>query len=256
VGGNPMLLLATRTTENPQDYAQAIDWFKRIGVQVEKIVETKVEPEAWAHYQQYRDRGVELLERLDQVNREHFIPALEDGQMAEFDLPEPKVRRFGGGSAIYVYELPEEWGIDSQIAINGGLTESVAVASCSPATTERLMKEISLDVDTSLDLKRPAAAVFHFQFGNMIDAIRPWIDYGFDVATGKLKVEKDEDAESESSDDQQAQQAAIAMQMGFVMPQIQQFLDFTTALKSFSSVTYEDDGVWVTHSETHFEDLE
>jgi hypothetical protein len=321
VGGSPTLFLAARTKENPQDYEQMIEWIKRIGVQVEKIVETKVDPEEWANYQKYRDRGAELLERLDQVNREHFMPALEDGQMAlvmdtsaeskrwfrdmpespkplpmvelafvtsvsnaehlrrgmvetfdivkdavalardihpeeipEFELPEPEVRRFSDGAAMYVYELPEEWGIDSQVAINGGLTDSVAVVSCAPTTTERLLEETALDIDTSLDVKRPAAAVSHFQFAKMIDAARPWIDYGFDVATGKLKVEQADDAESQP-DDAQAQQQAIAMQLGFVMPQVQQFLDFTTALRNFSSVTYEDDGVWVTHSETHFEDL-
>ncbi len=82
VGGNPLLFLAGRSKESPEDYEQAVEWVKRIGVQVEKIVEAKVPAEDWAKYQQYRDRGVELLNRLDQANREHFIPALADGQSA------------------------------------------------------------------------------------------------------------------------------------------------------------------------------
>ena len=45
------------------------------------------------------------------------------------------------------------------------------------------------------------------------------------------------------------------MQMGFIMPQVQQFLEVSTALQSISSVTYEEDGIWVTHSEMHVEDL-
>ncbi len=43
--------------------------------------------------------------------------------------------------------------------------------------------------------------------------------------------------------------------MGFVMPQFYQFLDVVSALRSATSITYEEEGVWVTHSETHIEDL-
>ena len=82
VGGNPLLFLAGRSNESPEDYEQAVEWVKRIGVQVEKIVEAKAPAEDWAKYQQYRDRGLALLERLDRANREHFIPALADGQSA------------------------------------------------------------------------------------------------------------------------------------------------------------------------------
>jgi hypothetical protein len=39
------------------------------------------------------------------------------------------------------------------------------------------------------------------------------------------------------------------------MPQVYQFLDVASALRSVSSLTYEEDRVWITHSETHFEDL-
>ena len=322
VGGDPTLFVAARSTDDAEDYDQAVEWVKRIAVQIEEIAESKADPDDWARYQQYRDRAVELLERLDRANREHLIPAFQDGQSAlvidtsaqskqwsdqmpespkplpmlelaivlgvsdaehlrqgvaayvdivrdaiklaheidpeeapEFELPEPERRSLDAGGTVYVYALPEEWGIDDKIAFNAGLTDTVAVISCSPATTERLLKETSLEVDTSIDLKRPAAVVAHLQFADFVNAIRPWIDYGFDVATGKLKLETEDEEEGEADDEADAQQQAMVMQMGFVMPQIQQFLDFTTALRSFSSVTYEDDGVWVTHSETHIEDL-
>jgi hypothetical protein len=322
VGGNPLAFIATRSKENPQDYEQAVDWVKRIGRQVEKIVESKVAPEQWARYQQYRDRGIALLERLDRANREHFIPALTDGQSAlvvdtaiqskqwvqqlpespkplpmlelaivcsvsdaehlrqgiaevvdviedaialareaspevvpEFEIPEPEKRELEGGGTAYVYSLPEAWGLDSKVALNAGLTDTAVVASWSPETTERLLKKSGLDVDTSLDLDRPAAVISHFQFSKLVQSVRPWIDYGFDVATGKLKVEGEDSNEEGSDQEAEAQRAAMAMQMGFIMPQIQQFLEVSTAIKSFSSVTYEEDNLWITHSETHFEDL-
>jgi hypothetical protein len=321
VGGSPLLFLAGRSKESPEDYEQAVEWVKRIGVQVEKIVESKAPPEDWARYQQYRDRGLELLERLDRANREHFIPALADGQSAlvvdtaaestrwarqmpespnplpmlelafvasvsdaehlrqgivetvdvaedalalarefnpdevpEFEVPEPEKRELEGGGTVYVYSLPEEWGLDTKVAVNAGLTDTTVVASWSPETTQRLLKKTDLDVDTSLDVDRPAAVIAHFQFAKLIGAVRPWLDYGFAVATGQLKVEDDEDDESE--EEANSDQAAIAMQLGFIIPQVQQILQVTTALKSVSSVTYEEDGLWITHSEVHLEDVE
>jgi hypothetical protein len=320
VGGDPLLFLAGRSKESPADYERAVEWIKRIALQVEQIAESKASAEDWAKYQQVRDRGVELLKRLDRANRNHFIPALADGQSAlvidtaaestrwiaqmpespkplpmlelalvasvsdadhlrqgivelfdiaeeahalareinpeevpEFEVPDAEKRELAGGGTIYAYPLPEEWGLDSNVAPNAGLTDTAAVVSWSPQTTERLLKETELDVDTSLKLDRPAAVVSHFQFAKLINSIRPWIDYGFDVATGKIKAEDEEG--NDSDDEVSNEQAAMAMQMGFILPQIQQFLQVSTALQSVSSVTYEEDGVWITHSETRLEDL-
>jgi hypothetical protein len=200
------------------------------------------------HLRQGVEEYIDILQDALQLARE-----INPDETPRFELPEPKRRSLDAGGTIYVYPLPEAWGIDEQIAFNAGLTDTAAVISASPATTERLLREVPLEVDTSIDLKRPAAVVSHVQFADFVNAVRPWIDYGFDVATGKLKLEsEEEDAESDEADPQQQQ---IVMQMGFVMPQIQQFLDFTTALRSASSVVYEQDGVWVTHSELHIADL-
>jgi hypothetical protein len=323
VGGNPTLLLATRSKEDPEDYDRGVEWLKRVAVQVEKILQAKADPDDWARYQQIREEAVGLLERLDRANREHLLLAFQDGQSAlvvdtsaqskqwsnkmpespnplpmfelalvlsvsdadhlrqgatqyfdvvqdaialareihpdqvpEFELPEPERRSRDDGGNVYSYALPEEWGVDSQIALNAGVTDNVAVVSLAPATTERLLRESPLEVDSSIDLERPAAVVSHFQIADVVEAIGPWIDYGFDVATGKLKLETEEDDESGADDEENSQQAAIAMQVGMVLPQVQQFLEVFTVIKSISFVTYEDDGVWVTHSETHLEDLE
>jgi hypothetical protein len=184
-----------------------------------------------------------------------LIRELEPEDAADFELPEPEKREIEGGGTLYVYPLPEEWGVDEDIALNAGLASSVAVISTSPATTERLLREEKLDVDTSLDLTRPAAVVANVQFSEFIDSIRPWIDYGFDVAIGKLKVEEDEEEDEEEGETADAP-SPVMLQAGFFIPQLQQFLDVVGALKSASMITYEEDGVWVTHSETRFEDLE
>jgi hypothetical protein len=317
-GGSPMLVFASRSRDTVEDYDSAIEWLTRTAKHVEQIAETKAKPEDWAKYQQYRERIVGLLHRLNEANREYLYPAFADNQGAlvvdvastskqwirhmpaspkplpilgiamvasvsdaerlrqgakeyfavvrdaialarelnpekvpDFDLRKPQKRELEDGSALYVYPLPEEWGVDAQVAPNGGLSDSAAAISMRPETTERLLRPTPLKVDTPLDLNRPAAMVAHFEFHKLIGAIKPWIDYGLDVAMGNLKTDGDDESDAASP----PEQSPMMLQMGFVVPQIHQFLDVASALRSASSVTYQEDGLWVTHSETHFEDL-
>ena len=81
-GGDPMVVVATRSKEDAEGYQRAIEWVKRIAGHIEEIAEAKADPDDWARYLQYRERGLELLRRLDQATREHIIPAFEDGQSA------------------------------------------------------------------------------------------------------------------------------------------------------------------------------
>jgi len=318
-GGNPMVLVASRSKQNIQDYEQCIAWLKQTAKHVEKIAEEKTEPDDWNKYQKYRSRIVALLERLDQANREHLYPALADGQgafildlsatskqwfnkmpespkplpmlelafaatvsdaerlrqgvktyievareayelikeinpreMPELKLPKANVAELPGGGKLYSHALPKNWHVDPQVAVNAGLTDKLVAVSTMPKTTERLLSETTPDFDTSLKLDRPAALVVHVQFSKLVDAARPWLDYAADVATGKLKLHKDEDGE-----DAEQRQAAEqkTMMLAMVFPQIHQFLDLASVLRSATSITYEDNGVWVTHSETHIQDL-
>jgi hypothetical protein len=81
-GGNPMLLVATRTKQSVEDYDQTISRLKRVAAQVELVAKEKAEPEQWARYLELREKGLPLLERLNQATREHLMPALADGQQA------------------------------------------------------------------------------------------------------------------------------------------------------------------------------
>jgi hypothetical protein len=74
------------------------------------------------------------------------------------------------------------------VAVNAGLNDKFVAVSTMPKTTERLLHETTPDLDTSLKLDRPAGMVLHIEFAKMIGAIEPWMDYGIDVASGKLKV--------------------------------------------------------------------
>lgn len=322
VGGNPLLLIASRSKNDAEDYVQLVDWLKRIAGHVEKIAEKRADSDDWAKYKEFRDKGIELLERLDKANREYLLPALADGQgalvldftaksqkwfdkmpespkplpmlevalvtgvsdrekfregvksyidvvrdgyklakeikeddMPELKMPKPNVSDLDGGGKLYTFALPKKWGIDSQVAVNMGLTDKFAAVSSMPATTKRLLSEKLPELDTSLKLDRPAAVVTHIECAKLIDSIRPWIDYGLDVATGKIKPKAEKEDGDTEEDKKPEPPSPMMMQLGFVIPQVHQLLDVFSTMRSVTSMAYEEDGMWVTHSETRIQDL-
>ena len=56
----------------------------------------------------------------------------------------PRSSDMADGGKLYIYPLPEKWGIDPQVAVNAGLTDSFAAVSLMPQTTERLLRETPL----------------------------------------------------------------------------------------------------------------
>src|SRR5262249_19497535 len=82
VGGNPMLVVASRSKQNVQEYDEAIVSIKKLAGDMEKIAEEKVEAEKWAKYQEVRKRVTPLLERLDKATRDYLYPAFAEGQCA------------------------------------------------------------------------------------------------------------------------------------------------------------------------------
>jgi hypothetical protein len=318
VGGDPMLMIATRTKQSVEEYDQTITWLKRVAAQVELIAKEKTDPDRWAEYLEFREKAVPLLDRLNAATREHMMPALADGQQAfvmdaaatsqqwielmpkspqplpmlelglvanvsnaqqlrkgvseyfsviqefigllhemhpdqvpDFQIPAPMTRELPDGGTMYTYMLPGKWGVDSQVAPNVALTDSAAAASSMPAMSERLLRTMPLKIDTSLDVRRPAATVSYFEFARLIEAIKPWVSYGGQIAMGQIKLEDDDDDPSE----QTPEEAQAMMWAGMVLPQIDQCLDVAAAMRSFSNIVYHEDGAWVTHGEVHFQDL-
>jgi hypothetical protein len=82
VGGNPIMFVASRSKDTVDDYDEAVNWLKQTAKHVEQIAQSKTAPEDWAEYLKYRDRGIELLKRIDRANREFMHPAFQDNQGA------------------------------------------------------------------------------------------------------------------------------------------------------------------------------
>jgi hypothetical protein len=144
VGGSPLLLVASRSKQNIQDYEAAIDWLKKTTAHVEKIAEEKSEPEEWAKYQEIRKRAIVLLERLDKANREHLYPALADGQGAFLlDLEAKSKQWFNkmpeSPKALPMFELAFVASVSDAERLRQGVAAYVDVA----VETYKLVKEFN-----------------------------------------------------------------------------------------------------------------
>lgn len=157
------------------------------------------------------------------------------------DLPRPNLTTTKDATTVS-YELPVEWRLDEQIEPNASLTSNIWAVSLFPTYTSRLLESRPLELDSPIDVRRPAAIVAYAQFPKLLDAIGPWVDYGFEIAAKKAQ---------EQGDDPQA----ATMPAGFILPQVHQLLEVVAAIQSYTSVTYVEDDVWVTHSELHVVDV-
>ncbi|MCB9872807.1 MAG: hypothetical protein H6821_01400 [Planctomycetaceae bacterium] len=153
----------------------------------------------------------------------------EPTTIPEFPLPLPDSREFPDGM-VYYYRLPRELGLDKQLSPNAGLSEDTLVLSFVPKTTVRLLAKTPFRAGGLIEQHQGAAgAAFHFSFARLIDAVAPWVDYGIELSG------------QEVSED--------------TVDQIHVGLDIARCFREMSAVTYQQDGVWVTHFATHFEDL-
>ncbi len=176
-----------------------------------------------------------------------LLHEIKPDNFPQFELPPPQERNVPGGK-LYSFPFPAEWGVDSQLAANAALTEDVAVMSMLPDFTGQLLKPVPATIDTTLDLKRPAALVSHFEIAKFIRALGPWVDYGFGVAMGTIRPDDADPIE------QPVDQGAM-LGAGLVVPQVHQVLDVLAAFHSHTSITYRDEDIWVTQAETRFQDV-
>ena len=150
---------------------------------------------------------------------------------ARLPLPEPSERPEG---SLYIYRI-EEAGADKQIAPVAGVTQDVLVLGLLPAHVSRLLAKTPVAAGGVLArTDRPLAAAVSLNWTALIDALTPWVSYGLDQAM-------------ESAGDNPLL-AGARDQIGTALKVLRCFHGVT-------AVTYREEGVWVAHFESRFEDL-
>jgi hypothetical protein len=178
-------------------------------------------------FQGYRELLNEILERAKQFG----APIPEGG------IPSPESKKVSGGTAYY-WPLPDA-GQDKQILPNLCLSDSLLALSVSVKHGERLLATTPLTADGGpLAAKRPATSAAVVNFADYFALLRPWLDFAMPLAL------------------QQAPETAPPGLGKKDFPdQVRTLFDVLGCLRTYSSVTYREGGVTVTHSELVIRDL-
>ncbi len=160
---------------------------------------------------------------------------LSDGHFPDVEVPSPKLAE-GEGGEVASFPLPEDWGLDKQVEVTGGLSKQFAVLTLSRGHAERLLKPsgVSFPGGPLEDWKRPLGGAAVFNWPALVDAAAPWIETGLRSANVP-PVPPGPD--------------------GDVLKQVRTVLDVLRCYKGFTSATYLENGVMVTHSKSVVRDL-
>ncbi len=161
----------------------------------------------------------------------------EPNTIPKIQLPMPKNREFGSG-AVYYFPLPEEAGLDNQIAPAAGLSDSIAVLSPFPLQVKRILDTTALSAASEplSEPNKPMAAASMFDFAGLIDAISPWVEYGFMVA--------------------EQQQSQENVMMKGIQSQVGTILTVMRCLGNATTATFVEDDVVITHFEWRIRDVD
>jgi hypothetical protein len=147
-------------------------------------------------------------------------------------LPPAKLIKTAVGE-VASYPLPDAWGVDPQVAPTFAMSDKVAVITSSPAMAQRLLKATPLKAGGVLaDLQRPRAMAFVFNWAALVDAAKPWVEFGLQQAGASLGEQRE----------------AIAAQVGTV-------LDVLKVLRTVTSEYSIDGPVVVARSHVEYRDL-
>lgn len=191
--------------------------------------------------------GVSDPERLREACRAYreifngLVDALHETapeDIPDFEIPEPKVKETSYGM-LYLFPLPEEWGVDSKIVPNLGLGEHVAVVTISRDHSQRLLKETALKTDGILaDADQPRAMAAVFDWAGLVSAATPWLE----LAARKL-IRQEMGLEPDSPE------GAV------VMDQLHTVLDVLKTIRTCTFESYFEGDVLVTHSFMEVRDI-
>ncbi|MAG93251.1 MAG: hypothetical protein CMJ48_05825 [Planctomycetaceae bacterium] len=188
-------------------------------------------------FSEYHAIAQELIDGMHEIDPD---------QVPQIKLPTPEGERVASGT-MYKLDLPIEWGVDEQIAPNAALSEKVAVLSLSPVTTERLLTPTPLALRTGplADRSRSLAGAGYFNSPALVDAVDAWLQSGIKMFGPLLAM----GLAGPGGDPGQDPLAPILEQYNTVVSVIKCY-------KGYSSATYIENGVTVTHHASVYQDLD
>ncbi len=172
---------------------------------------------------------------------------LKPQDVPDFQIPEPQTKQLTAKAATsYFYPLPEQLSLDPQIVPNAGLSDKVAVLTISHAHSERLLAGTPLKSDRGplADTKKPLAFAVHCDWAAMVTTLSPWVELGVRTFL-----------QSREAAARDAKPNGAADSTEDILKQVRAGLEILKVLRSYSSSTYFEGKVLVTHSETVFKDL-
>ena len=165
-----------------------------------------------------------------------LVSDLSDGEVPKIKLPK-LTRQNTAAGAIYKLTPPKQIGLDDQIAPNYGLSNTTAAFSLLPGHTARLLARNPLKLKGPLARSdRPLQSAFHVDLSSLVDVVLPWVDMGVQMSAGEGDL---------------GEQAQVALITGA----IRQSAELLKAVRGYSSVTYQEQGATVTHSELNVQDV-
>lgn len=211
----------------------------------------------------------------------------DPGSIPSFSIPVPEEKNVDGGT-LYYYPVPDECGIDKQIAITIGVSESVAALAGSHAHAERLLASKPLQAGGVLtDAARPRANALVLRWAALVDAATPWVDEGIRQAQQQAaqasaeaesaakaadapktddsgdkpakkagKKGKGKDKVKKGKDDKKPAEGKSDAKTEEVLRQVHTVLDVLKGLRTVTLETYQESDVLVSHAVTEIHDVE
>lgn len=190
-------------------------------------------------YTEYFDVTQAFLDKLHE-NFPEEIP--------EIKLPKPKTA-LDNGVSIFQFPLPAAAGLDKQIIPTAGLSDKVALFSTSGSQARRLLSRSKFTPPPGplSNVDRPLAGAGYFNFAGFLDKVSPWVDYIVTQVAASQAISTEDTALQDDLEQ--------APQLKAILDQIHTGFEIAKCFRGISSVTYIEDGVTVTHSESVFKDL-
>jgi hypothetical protein len=178
-----------------------------------------------------------ILNELYAKGREE---APDKENIPEFKIPAPETEK-AKGATLYSYPIPKEAGLDKQLVPTGGVSKAVAALTLSRAHTERLLANTPFKARGGpLADKKDVISMCYLDWPAFVDLIGPWVELG--VRTAVLQQGGEEGG------------AGARKKAAEIQKQVRVVLDALKAFESYSSASYLEDGVLVTHSRAVIKD--